>query len=363
MGNVGRAWHAGGVMAARKNSAPKLGDVLLVTGPEAFLADRAVRSAIAAVSKGGVQIEVTELGGADLDIGVFAELTGPSLFAAERVMVLRTLENLPAEMVPHLLEYAAAPTEDVLVVLVHSGGQKGKAVLDKLRKASVNEVVATAPKTWELPQFVLGEIRLLGGSIDERAANALVDAVGHDLRALAGACSQLVSDSGGQPVEPGADRPVLRWSCRGDELRGRRCGDRRSDRASAGAVALGAGLWSRGGAGDERDGWWVTRPGEVHECAEWAARGRPGARGGRTAVEVEDPEAAGSRLDARAGSPPRSKRSRRPTPTSKAPPVTRATPWSEWSSPSAAPTAAADPGLPAPATARHPRLGTLALRG
>jgi DNA polymerase-3 subunit delta len=49
---------------------------------------------------------------------------------------------------------------------------------------------------------VVGEIRLLGGSIDERSAAALVDAVGHDLRALSGACSQLVSDSGGQPINP-----------------------------------------------------------------------------------------------------------------------------------------------------------------
>ena len=89
-----------GVMAARKNSAPKLGDVLLVTGSETFLADRAVRSAIAAVSKGTADVEVTDLGGADLDVGVFAELTGPSLFATERVLVLRALENLPAEMVP-----------------------------------------------------------------------------------------------------------------------------------------------------------------------------------------------------------------------------------------------------------------------
>ena len=147
-----------------------------------------------------MRIEVTDVDASTLDVGVFAELTGPSLFASERVLVLRALENLPSEMVPHLIEYAGATSDDVLVVLVHSGGQKGKAVLDKLRKASVNEVVATAPKAWELPQFVAGEIRLHGGTVDERAASALVDAVGHDLRALAGACSQLVSDAGGQAV-------------------------------------------------------------------------------------------------------------------------------------------------------------------
>jgi len=187
-------------VAARRGSAPKLGDVLLVTGAETFLADRAVRSAIAAVSKGSAEVEVTDLEASALDVGVFAELTGPSLFATERVLVLRALENLPTEMASHLIEYAGAPSDDVLVVLAHSGGQKGKAVLDKLRKASVNEVVATAPKAWELPQFVAGEIRLHGGTVEEGAASALVDAVGHDLRALAGACSQLVSDSGGQAV-------------------------------------------------------------------------------------------------------------------------------------------------------------------
>jgi DNA polymerase-3 subunit delta len=190
------------VMAARRNTAPALGDVLLITGTEAFLADRAVRSAITAVTKTAPELEVTDVQAADLDAGALAELTGPSLLAAERMLVLRGLENLAAEVAPRLADYAAQPAPDVTVVLVHSGGAKGKAVLDRLRKAGVNEIVAAAPKAWELPQFVAGEIRALGGSADERAASALVDAVGHDLRALAGACSQLVADAGGQPVTP-----------------------------------------------------------------------------------------------------------------------------------------------------------------
>ncbi len=190
------------VMAARRNTAPALGDVLLITGTEAFLADRAVRSAITAVTKTAPDLEVTDVQAADLDAGALAELTGPSLLAAERMLVVRGLENLGAEVAPRLADYAAQPAPDVTVVLVHSGGAKGKAVLDKLRKAGVNELVAATPKAWELPQFVAGEIRALGGSADEGAASALVDAVGHDLRALAGACSQLVADAGGQPVTP-----------------------------------------------------------------------------------------------------------------------------------------------------------------
>ena len=50
-------------------------------------------------------------------------------------------------------------------------------------------------KTWELPQFVSREVRRLGGSVDSEAPALLVEAVGHDLRALAAAVSQLLADS------------------------------------------------------------------------------------------------------------------------------------------------------------------------
>jgi DNA polymerase III subunit delta len=190
-------------MATKRGSAPKLGDVVLISGAELFLADRAVRSAIASVTASagrGHEIEVTDIPAADLTAGVFAELTGPSLFASERMLVLRGLENVSADFGPRLVEYAGQPAADVTVVLVHPGGQKGKALLDQLRKAGVTEIAAAAPKPWELPKFVAAEIRQLGGTVDEGASSALIDAVGHDLRALAGACSQLVSDAAGEPI-------------------------------------------------------------------------------------------------------------------------------------------------------------------
>ena len=50
---------------------------------------------------------------------------------------------------------SAAPVPDVALVLHHTGGQRGKAVLDKLRKAGVHEVKAEALKKWELPKWVV----------------------------------------------------------------------------------------------------------------------------------------------------------------------------------------------------------------
>ncbi len=57
-----------------------------------------------------------------------------------------------------------------------------------------------ALKSWELPQFVSAEVKRAGSSIDSGAASALVDAVGHDLQALAAAVTQLISDGDGGPI-------------------------------------------------------------------------------------------------------------------------------------------------------------------
>jgi DNA polymerase-3 subunit delta len=52
----------------------------------------------------------------------------------------------------------------------------------------------------ELPRFVAGEVRHHRGTIDQEAAAHLVQAVGGDLRALAAAAHQLVSDFPGEPL-------------------------------------------------------------------------------------------------------------------------------------------------------------------
>ncbi len=49
-------------------------------------------------------------------------------------------------------------------------------------------------KASEFPAFVASEVRRAGGRIDQDAALALVQAVGQDLRSLAAAATQLVSD-------------------------------------------------------------------------------------------------------------------------------------------------------------------------
>lgn len=182
------------------------GRVTLVAGPESLLADRAVADLLSAVRVEAPEAEVTRVEAERLDGARFAEITGASLFATRRAAVVTDLAALPSELADDVLALARDPLPDLALVLVHGGGPKGKGLLDKLRAAGVSVVEAQAVKTWELPQFVAAEARRLGTGIEGGAAQALVDAVGHDLRSLAAAVSQLVADGEGGPVSEGQVR-------------------------------------------------------------------------------------------------------------------------------------------------------------
>ena len=201
-------WQADRTMANPKAS-DILGHVLLVTGPEEFLNQRTVSSALAAVRAADPESEQSETLAATLTIAALGDLAAPSLFSSIRCVVVREVEDLPDESVDGLVEYAAAPSDEVGLVLVHSGGQKGTGVLNKLRKLPlVTEVKSTTLKPSEIGRFVAGEVRSHGGRIDDEASALLVQAVGQDLRALAGAAHQLTSDF---PDEPISESVVKRY--------------------------------------------------------------------------------------------------------------------------------------------------------
>ena len=150
---------------------------------------------MAAASAERPQAAVVRVAAGDLTPGGLAEATGGSLFADATIVVITNLPELPPEVADPLVAIAADPGPDLALVLVHPGGMKGKAVLDRLRKVAGKVADPPALKPRELPQFVADEVRAGGGRIDRQAAEALVDAVGTDLHALASAVRQLLADA------------------------------------------------------------------------------------------------------------------------------------------------------------------------
>jgi len=168
---------------------------LLVTGPESLLAERAVADFVGRATAERPDAAVVRLQAGELDAGALAEAAGGSLFASASIVVVSNLAELPAELADHVVALATDPGDDLALVLVHGGGVKGKALLDRLKKLRVPAQDFAAIKPWDLPQFVAGEVRRCGGRVDARTAGVLIEAVGSDTRALAGAVRQLLDDS------------------------------------------------------------------------------------------------------------------------------------------------------------------------
>ncbi|MFB4315401.1 DNA polymerase III subunit delta [Actinomadura sp. 21ATH] len=173
--------------------------ITLIVGDEELLVERAIGDVVATVRAGDPEAEVIDLGPGGLEPGRLAELTSPSLFGSGKVLVLRQAQDLGKDLTAEVLRYVRTPADEVALVAVHHGGAKGKALVDGLVKAGARKV--TCPKVTKVGErvdFVRAEIRRHGGKISADGARGLIDAVGNDLRELAGACSQLVADTGGK---------------------------------------------------------------------------------------------------------------------------------------------------------------------
>jgi DNA polymerase-3 subunit delta len=175
--------------------------LVLVVGDEELLVDRAVRGVAAAARRSAADLVETERSGGEIDGPELHELLGPSLFGDARLLVIRSAQDVrtaaAAVLTPYLADLASG-SDGTTVVLQHAGGAKGKAVLDAARKANALELACgKLARTDDRSEFVRAEVRRAGGRIAPDAVAMVLDAVGSDLRELAAACAQLVSDSGG----------------------------------------------------------------------------------------------------------------------------------------------------------------------
>ncbi|MEV3986651.1 DNA polymerase III subunit delta [Nonomuraea sp. NPDC049758] len=179
--------------------------VTLVLGDEELLAERAVGAVVAAARAGDPGAEVHDLVGGKVATGELTQLTSPSLFGGRSVVVIRSAQDLPKDVITEVVSYTKQPSDDTVLVLAHPGGVKGKALVDGVKKAGAQVVtINKVTKPAERLEFVKGEVKRAGRNIAGDAAQALLDAVGNDLRELAAACSQLAFDTEDKTISAAA---------------------------------------------------------------------------------------------------------------------------------------------------------------
>jgi DNA polymerase-3 subunit delta len=174
--------------------------VNLVVGEEELLVERSVSALMAAAREATAGTDVHDVAAGALAVGELAALTSPSLFGGGGVVVIRAAQDAGKDVAEEITRYAADPAPDVVLILTHAGGGKGKALLTSLKKVSPAVPVTDCPKVTRFSDrldFIRGEFRRSSKVADEAALRALLDAVGNDLRELAAAASQLAADVDG----------------------------------------------------------------------------------------------------------------------------------------------------------------------
>lgn len=169
-------------------------------GDEDLLIERAVSGILRAarVAAGTDDVPVNRLRAGDVSTNELAELLSPSLFADERVVVLEDADEAGKDAAALIASTAADLPPGTVLVVVHSGGGRAKALAGQLRDLGAQtHQAAKIIKAAERTSFVRAEFRGLKVKVDDDVVAALLEGVGSDIRELASACSQLVADTGG----------------------------------------------------------------------------------------------------------------------------------------------------------------------
>jgi DNA polymerase-3 subunit delta len=171
--------------------------LVLIQGSESLLADRAISQVISKYPNA----QLSNLYADEIEVGIITDNLAPSLFGDQRVVVIRDSQELVAECADELITYLENQDENLILVLWHKGGVKGKGLVDKVKKLNPQLIsVEAIKKDSEKSEFIRNEFKSYNRKITSEAIQALIDSLGSDMRELAAACSQLASDVALQKV-------------------------------------------------------------------------------------------------------------------------------------------------------------------
>lgn len=178
--------------------------VILVTGPEDFLAERASRLLRDDLREKDASLEVHDLRADAYQPGELVTLASPSLFGEPRLIRVDGASTMSDAFLEEALEYIASPAEDTVLMIRHSSGVRGKRLLDAIRAGTgggIEVLCSELKRDSDRADFAAAEFRTAGRPIAPAALRALVSAFTDDLAELAGACQQLLADTEGDITE------------------------------------------------------------------------------------------------------------------------------------------------------------------
>ena len=191
---TGRVEH----VAAKKTLVPwtraKPAPVVVISGGESVLVRKAQDRIVAACRK-HKDLETTHLDAVRYEAGDLAMAAAPSLFATRKLVIVDSVAQCGDDFLQDALAYVGEVNEDAVVLLKHSGGNRGSKLLTAIDKAGYPRIDAQVMKSESDRQdFALAEFKRAERTIEPPALAALMSALGADLsdRAAAGDRDDLV---------------------------------------------------------------------------------------------------------------------------------------------------------------------------
>jgi DNA polymerase-3 subunit delta len=134
--------------------------IVLVSGTETVLADRAIR-----LLRDILRAEDPSLEVSDIDAGAYAPgelltLASPSLFAEPRLIRVENVDKMTDAFLDETLAYVAAPADETYLVLRYPSGTRGKKLLDAIRAGTgggIEVVCAELKRDSDKQDFVAAE--------------------------------------------------------------------------------------------------------------------------------------------------------------------------------------------------------------
>lgn len=181
--------------------------LMLFKGSEDYLAARALDRVKAELRAQHAQLEYTRLDVSDAAPGELATVASPSLFGEPRLILAEDLAQMNDTFLDDALRFLDGPADnDVTLILRHTGGNRGKKLLDALSSRGVVVDCSPVKSDSDKLDFLRQEFRAAHRTIHPDAARALVAAAGSTLSDLGGACQQLMRDIAGDITVDHVDR-------------------------------------------------------------------------------------------------------------------------------------------------------------
>ena len=167
------------------------GTIYLIHGSEEVVAERA----LTAILKEHQAHEKRLVDCTEVEVGAIAEATAPSLFAENRILIVKNLQELDSELHGEVDRYIEDPDPNLVLVLMHRGGVKGKGLLDRIKKRASEVFPAEALKrASDRMEFLNQEFKFLKRKITPAALAALVAGYA-DMREMVSASRQIANDT------------------------------------------------------------------------------------------------------------------------------------------------------------------------